>query len=85
MFEKNSYQFFSIVDIQGDILICNRYGKFPATFVDTPELNWSSIGVFKRGGTTSNEVKIFKKSVSGKVIAISNLLITCPINILREK
>ena len=63
--------------------LCLKYGKYPPTFsVDLP---WTSVGVFQKGPLTDTQVEICPKNVSGKMIKVSNLLITCPKNVLREK
>ena len=55
------------------------------SFPETPSLVWSTVGVFKKGGTASKPLHISKDIVAGKVLSIHDLLITCPNNILREK
>ena len=75
---------YKIQSIAGNMLLCHPQGFFPITFPETPEITWNDVGVFKRGGISETIVTIPKQNVNGKVIIISNLLITCPINILRE-
>ena len=66
-------------------IICNPQGKFNCDFKETPELSWSSIGVFKKGPSSKDIVKIDHKSIAGKVLKVGEYLITCSENILNEK
>ena len=76
---------YKIVDVIEDELICHPQGKFLCEFEETPELNWSSVGVFNKGATSTEIVKVPQSSVAGKVLKVGNHLITCAENILKEK
>ena len=85
-FKNQSYQFYKVIDIaQNGVLTCHVQGKYPCTFSETNNLNWSQVGVFLKGGLLKNVVKIKASDVAGKVIHVRKHLITCPNNILREK
>ena len=75
-----------IIDISKDSghLICVKHGRFPVTFV---ELNvpWESVGVYRKGPITNKQIIIDPSNVHGKVLSVGNLLLTCPLNILKEK
>ena len=66
-------------------LICNQLGNHEVVFENTSMLNWSSVGVYRKGGLSTIDVIVPKKDVAGKVIKVGKYLITCPVNILREK
>lgn len=84
--EHKEYDFYNIIQINEDKTYqCTPQGRFEFNCPLTPEINWSSVGVFK-AGPTGNTVNQFKKSdFHGKAIKVDNFLITCPINVLREQ
>ena len=87
-FLNNSHHFFVIDNIDNDnpdILNCYAQGRFPFCFNETPALNWSAVGVYKLGPVSEEITQVHRCHVRGKVIKVLNYLITCPINILREK
>ena len=83
-FTDNEYQFYKIMSIQDDNFECKSVGKYEAAFTETPTLNWSKVGVFRAGGISEENHYIQKENVSGKVIKVDNLFITCPNNVLEE-
>ena len=85
VYENSEHLIYKIQSIDHDLLVCNQLGNFEINFPNTSMLNWSSVGVYRKGGLSSVDVVINKKNVSGKVIKVDNYLITCPNNILREK
>ena len=86
VYESNVHSIYNIKSQEeNDMLICNQIGSHPVNFEQTSMLDWSSVGVYKRGGTSSIDVIIPKKNVGGKVLKVGKLLITCPASILREK
>ena len=85
VYEHGKYLVYTINAIQDNAFICNQIGNHDITFPETTNLNWSSVGVFRKGGISSENVIISKEKVSGKVLKVKNYLITCPCNILREK
>ena len=86
-YESNVHVIYQIIKVEKDSLLCHKQGKYPVSFKETKDLNlnWSHVGVFKRGGLLKNPVNIPKKKVSGKVFLVGEYLITCPNNVLREK
>ena len=84
-YTANEYSIYQVEDIQEDIMLCHKVGQYPANFPETPDLPWSSIGVFRKGGVSSTIVKIKASDVYGKVLNVGKYLITCPINVLNEK
>ena len=76
---------YKVLDVIDGEIICNPQGKFVADFNETPELSWSSVGVFKKGATSNDVIKVQEKSIAGKVMKVGEYLITCPENILKEK
>ena len=78
------YHMYKIHTIHENLLLCNEQGYFEKKFRETPEINWKSVGVFKEGGISEDTVTLNKLQVHGKVLQICKLLITVPINVLRE-
>ena len=84
--EENNYNFYIIQDIlDDDNFLCKKIGKYPCEFSDVKKLNWSKVGVFRKGGIGPQEFIIKKDNISGKFIEVLDYLITCPNNVLREK
>ena len=75
---------YKICETQGNILICRQQGYYPVVYKETPEISWETVGVYKEGGLSDDNVFVLKQHVCGKVLRVLNLLITCPINVLRE-
>ena len=84
-YSNKKYLMYEIRDITGDTLTCHKIGQYPVTFQEIPEIDWSSVGVFRKGGICSNSTKLKTSEISGKVINVKNYLITCPTNVLNEK
>lgn len=86
-FDGNDHKMYKIISVQENSLICYKQGKFNTSFKETQQfqLNWSQIGVYKKGGIMETPITIPKNSVSGKVIHVGEYLITSPNAILREK
>ena len=85
VWKYNQHNMYKIVDIMEDVLICNKIVKTECSFEDA-DLPWTTVGVFEYGEIDETEfIEIEKTEVSGKVIFVADYLITCPLNILREK
>lgn len=86
-YEGNDFKMYKIIEVQQDSLICYKQGKFKFQFNETRHLhlNWSHVGVFKKGGVMNTPIVVPKAKVSGKVLHVGEYLITCPLNVLREK
>ena len=84
-FENNVHVIYKIQSRDNDSFICNQMGNHQTTFPCTNMLNWSSVGVYRKGGLSCENVVVKKDHIAGKVIRVKNLLITCPVNVLREK
>ena len=82
---NDNVNMFKVTDIIDEELICQPQGKFMADFSETPELNWASVGVFKKGAASTQTVKVKQDEIAGKVLRVGSYLITCPKNILQEK
>lgn len=85
VYENNTHIIYKIKEIDNDNLICNQMGNFEVQLQCTQMLNWSSVGVYRKGGVSSVDVTVNKNRVAGKVIKVDKYLITCPNSILREK
>ena len=83
--ENNVHSFYKIKSIENNNLICNQIGNHEANFENTSMLDWSSVGVYRKGGLSAVDVVIDRSSVAGKVLRVDKYLITCPNAILREK
>ena len=75
---------YKIYTVHENLLLCNEQGYFEISYKETPEISWKNIGVFKEGGISDEIVSLNKQEIHGKVIRVCNMLITIPINILRE-
>ena len=64
---------------------CNIQGKFQVNMPLTPEYNWSTVGVYRKGPISEELHVINRKDISGKVIVVQDYLITCPLNVLHEQ
>ena len=81
----NKHNMYKIVDIMDDVLVCHNIIKTECSFEDT-DLPWKTVGVFEFGEIDYTEyIEIEQNEVSGKVLSVQDYLITCPLNILREK
>ena len=84
-YEKKKYLIYEISDINDNELICHKVGQYPVTFDEIPSRQWSNIGVFRKGGTSSEKTLLKTSQIRGKVLLVGNYLLTCPINVLNEK
>ena len=85
IWKNNIHNMFKIVDVIGEDLVCNKIITSECSFDDT-DLPWKTVGVFDFGEIDETEfIEVDKNEISGKVILVNDLLITCPLNILREK
>ena len=84
-YKNNKYIIYEITDIDGDMLLCNKVGQYPVSFPETPNITWSKVGVFKKGGVSSEITQINSSEISGKALNVGPYLITCPMNVLHEK
>ena len=86
VYDKNVHVIYQIKSIEeNDTLICNQLGNHEVDFPCTSMLNWASVGVYRKGGLSSVNVTVPRKLVAGKVMKVDKYLLTCPINVLREK
>lgn len=85
VYENDTHVIYQINSIDDNDLICNQLGNHTIDLPHTNMLNWSTVGVYRKGGLSSTNVKISRDQVDGKVIRVENYLLTCPVNILREK
>lgn len=84
-FQDSIHKMFKIVEIYDDYVVCMKQGRYPFTFPEMPNHDFSKIGVYKRGPLSNDKCKIMKNQISGKVLNVHEFLITCPNNVLREK
>lgn len=84
IFENNSYKLYVIKSkLQDGSFKCNRFGKrsFNPSEVS---LNWASVGVFLKSGESDEEKILWPYEITGKAMIVSNLIISCPTNVLQE-
>ena len=84
-YKQQQYQVYKISDIHEDNVSCHKVGQYKAHFQQTPNINLSSVGVFKKGGVSSDTTFIRKSDIAGKVLNVGKYLVTCPTNVLNEK
>ena len=82
--KNNRYKMYKIHTVHDNTLLCYEQGFFKYAMKETPEINWETVGVFKEGGISEETVTLNELQIHGKVIRVCSLLITVPINILRE-
>ena len=87
IFENSTHSMYKIVSIEGNMLTCIKQGRYKTTFpcLENTPIDFSYVGVYKIGPLGSNTFIFHKSQVHGKVIRVGPYLITCPINVLREK
>ena len=87
IFNSNKeHTFYKIIGINNDgTFKCQEQGKFKYESELTPELNWSSVGVYNIGPSASNVTNVRKERIHGKLIKVDKFLITCPNNVLTEQ
>lgn len=84
-YQNDTVNMYKVIDIDNEVAICNPQGKFVCHFTNTPELNWTSVGVFKKGATSTEKINVPQSQIDGKVLKVGEYLITCPKNVLNEK
>ena len=85
VYDNNTHLVYKIKSIDNDNLICNQLGNLEIDSFCTNMLNWSSVGVYRKGGLSSIDVNVNRNRVAGKVLKVDKYLLTCPNSILREK
>ena len=84
-FKNYKYFIYEISEIEENVVICHKIGQYPVAFPQTPNIPWSTVGVFKRGGKCSEQTILNKSEICGKVLHVDDYLVTCPTNVLNEK
>ena len=84
-YERKEYKIYKITSITENDFIRFEQGKTDCAFNETPGLNWSHVGVFKKTELHHEEKTIKQDAMKGKVLIVKDFLITCPSNVLREK
>ena len=84
-YKNKEYLIYQVLNIDGETFSCNKVGQYPVTFNELPNVPWSSVGVFRKGGISSNTIHLNQSVIDGKVLNVGKYLITCPINVLHEK
>ena len=85
VYESNVHVLYKLKKIEGENFICNQLGNQKVDFKNTSMLNWSSVGVYRKGGLCSIDVIVSKDKIAGKVVKVGKYLVTWPSNVLREK
>lgn len=81
------YHIYKIISQEENQFQCHEFNVTSAKFKDFPKrLVWSKVGVFQDISLDETSTKrISKSQIRGKVLKVSEFLITCPNSILREK
>ena len=87
IYQDGTHKMYKILEVREDSLLCYRQGKYKYSFNETKQtkIDWSHVGVYKKGVLGTDSEVIMKSAVHGKVMQVHNLLITFPNNVLREK
>ena len=83
-YRDKKYDFYVINEINEGVYTCRRQGRFEFKSSLIPNYDWKSVGVFKRGPVGSKIFHINENEIKEKGIYVLNMLVTCPINVLRE-
>ena len=84
-FKNRTHNMYQIVSKTNDEILCRKLGKYEYKSPQISHLNWSKVGVYERGALSSEIEVIRENDINGKIIQVDNLLLTCPVNVLREK
>ena len=84
-YKNKEYLIYQVKHINDTEVTCNKVGQYKATFKETPNLNWATVGVFRKGGISADTTTIRKNEIKGKVLCVGKYLITCSFNVLNEK
>ena len=84
-YKHHEHKMYKIISVEKDNLLCYPQGRYECSFREVSDLNFASIGVYKKGGVSEEPVIVPKYEVSGKVMLVGDYLITCPKNVLNEK
>ena len=82
---NNNYNCFEISQIHNETVSCHKLGQYEAKFQETDLINWSSVGVFRKGPKSDEVTTLNVSEISGKVIMVGKYMLTFPENILNEK
>ena len=82
---KNTYEFYKIIGTYQHHVTCYKQGRFPVSFNETPKLQWDKVGVFKLGSLSKEKVDLKYSEISGKVLLVNGIFLTCPKNVLQEQ
>ena len=85
VYKEKRHVIYKINSIDKDRFSCNQMGNHDVSLPNTGMLNWSTVGVYRKGPLSHEEVIIDRKEIAGKVIRVKQYLITCPVEVLREK
>lgn len=84
-YKHNEHKMYKILAVEQNHLLCYPQGRYECSFREVNDLDWASVGVYKKGGVSETPIIVPKSDVSGKVMLVGDYLITCPTNILNEK
>ena len=75
---NKKYSIYKVAQINENVAKCHKIGLYPATFDETPHVDWSKVGVFRKGGICSEITDINTSEICGKVLLVGKYLLTCP-------
>ena len=84
-YASKNYNIYKISDINGQTVMCQKIGKYPVNFIETPSINWGQVGLFRRGGMCEEITTLNTSEICGKVMNVGKYMVTCPKNVLNEK
>ena len=85
-FENGDRTMYKVKEKHDETITCYVQETQQCSFIETPDLNWNLVGVYRKGNIIEqNEIVIPVSSVKGKVLEVHGYLISCPNNVLREK
>lgn len=84
-YENSVHLIYKIKEVREDYVVCFKQGRYPSSFPELPRVNFTKVGIYKKGPLSNEIVKIDKNMIAGKVLKVDDFFITCPNNVLREK
>ena len=84
-YNDNTHHMYKIISVHESHVTCYQQGFQPISFPETPRIEWKKVGVFKQGPMGNSKISVQLSDISGKVILVRNLFITCPNNVLQEQ
>ena len=85
VFEDNDFKFYQVKEVLGnDTFQCLQLNAEKKQYRRHPDLEFDYVGVFQSRGLKTTTRNIHLSQVSGKVYKYKGLIMTIPLNVLKE-